>query len=157
MNLEYRKGSVEDSKVLAKYRVEFLNEVMGIDEHKDSQQLESELFDFFEKHIGDGSLIVWLAEDDRKIVATSSLVIWNVPLGYGGLGCQGRRGYILNMYTIDGYRKKGIGSELLNKLIDEAKSLKLEFVSLHATNDGLGVYKKLGFKEPQFPELKLKV
>jgi len=35
--------------------------------------------------------------------------------------------------------------------------MRLEFVNLHATNDGIGVYKSMGFEETKFPELKLKL
>ena len=157
MNLIFRKGRVEDSRLLAKYRVEFLNEVLGNNDTENAAQLEHELVEYFQEHIANGSLVVWLVEKDSLIISTSSMVIWSVPFGYSGLGKKGRRGYILNMYTLKAYRKMGLASKLLEKLIEEARILKLELLSLNATDDGIGVYKKIGFADSRFPELKLKI
>jgi GNAT superfamily N-acetyltransferase len=156
-NITYRKAEVKDANVLAEYRVKFLNEIFNIDVHSETEQLRIELVDYFRQSLTNNSLIAWLAKYENKIISTSSLVIWQAPLSYSGLGKKGKRGYILNMFTLKEFRKNGIASVLLEKLLWEAKSLNLEFVHLHATDDGLGVYKKIGFKEPLYPELKLKI
>lgn len=153
----FRIATINDVRTLAKHRIKFLNEVFDLKTHPDSEQLEIELIDFFYKSINDNSLVAWIAEYENQIISTSSLVIWKAPLSYSGLGLEGKRGYILNMYTLNEFRKKGVSSLLLEKLIDEAKKMKLEFVNLHATEDGISLYKKIGFKEPKFPELKLKI
>ena len=82
------------------------------------------------------------------------MVIWKYPIGFSGIGKNGR-GYILNMYTIKAFRKKGIARTLLNKLIDKAKELKLEKIHLHATIAGTHLYKSFGFKPPIYDELEM--
>ncbi len=155
--ITYRKAQEVDAGILSEYRVSFLNEVFGIDSHPNSGQLQVELEQFFIESLNDGSVIAWVAEYERKVISTSTLVIWKAPLSYSGLGCGGKRGYILNMYTLDEFRKNGIATVLLDKLIEEAKELNLELVTLHATVDGIRVYKNRGFQELDFPELKLKL
>jgi ribosomal protein S18 acetylase RimI-like enzyme len=59
------------------------------------------------------------------------------------------------MYTEKKFRKKGIASILLNKLINEAKALNLEYIHLHSTEDGIEIYRKQGFRDTKFPELNL--
>ncbi len=155
--LTFRKANVRDAEILSDYRIVFLNEVYGIDSHPDEEQLQIELVEYFTESLRQESVVAWLAEYDSKVVSTSSLVIWDAPLSYSGLGSKGKRGYILNMFTLDGFRKKGIASVLLEKLLSEAKDLALELVTLHATDDGIGVYKKIGFEESVFPELTFKL
>ena len=61
------------------------------------------------------------------------------------------------MYTLPKFRKKGIASVLLDNLISDARKLNLEYVGLHTTKDGIGIYKKKGFTAPSYPELQLKL
>jgi hypothetical protein len=46
---------------------------------------------------------------------------------------------------------------LLNELIKEAKSLGLKYLHLHASKDGIKIYRKAGFAEPEQPELELRL
>ena len=153
--ITYRKATLEDVETLAKLRVVFINEVFNIKNSKDSEHLKKELIEYFTNTISDKSVIAWIAEYENKIISTSTLVLWHAPPTYTGLGKKGMRGYILNMFTKKPFRKKGIASVLLEKLINEAKALNLEYVHLHSTQDGIGIYKKLGFEDTKYPELNL--
>ena len=84
------------------------------------------------------------------------MVVWQMPARYGGLE-SGRLGYILNLYTIPEARRKGICTRLLNELIKEAKSLGLTYLHLHASEDGINIYRKAGFVKPDQIELKLRL
>ena len=155
--ITYRKATLKDVEMLAKMRVVFINEVFKIKKSKDADQLRKELVEYFTTTLSDQSVITWLAEYDNRIVSTGSLVLWHAPPTYTGLGKKGMRGYILNMYTEKEFRKKGIASILLDKLIIEAKALNLEYIHLHSTEDGIRVYRKLGFQDTKFPELNLAI
>lgn len=155
--ITYRKAIQADAPILAELRVKFINEVFDIKNHPDAGRLKLELTEYFSQAIISESVIVWVAEYDNRIISTSTLVIWSIPLSYSSLNNNGKRGYILNMYTEKEFRKLGIASELLEKLIVEAKKRNLEFVSLNASEDGINIYKNRGFKEPKYPELKLKI
>ncbi len=54
---------------------------------------------------------------------------------------------------IDVIRKNGIASLLFLKLIEEAKQRNLDRVDLHATKDGEPLYRKFGFREPEYKVL----
>ena len=153
--IRYRKATLEDVENLAKLRVTFINEVFNIKESKDSDQLRKELTEYFTTSLTDQSVIAWISEYENRIISTSTMVLWHAPPTYSGLGKKGMRGYILNMYTEKAFRKKGIASVLLNKLTKEAKALNLEYVHLHATEDGIGIYRKRGFQDAKFPELNM--
>ena len=82
--------------------------------------------------------------------------MWQMPGRYGGLE-TGRCGYILNMYTIPEARGRGVCTRLLEELIKEAKSLGLRYLHLHASEDGVNIYRKAGFAEPKRAELALRL
>jgi GNAT superfamily N-acetyltransferase len=51
------------------------------------------------------------------------------------------------MYTAGAFRKQGIASLLIDKLLTEAKVLGFPAVKLHASSHGIGVYEKAGFSK----------
>ncbi|WP_109616814.1 GNAT family N-acetyltransferase [Sediminitomix flava] len=151
----FREAIVEDAEVLANYRIDFMDEVLGHENHPDVAQLKAELINYFSKSIKERSILTLLAEYEHKIISTAVIVISEAPPSYESLQNKGRRGYVLNVYTCKTYRGHGIAKELLAKLIQLAKKEQLEFLNLHATQDGINIYKELGFNAPKFPELKL--
>jgi GNAT superfamily N-acetyltransferase len=151
----YRRAELKDAAVLAEHRIIFIHGVFNTKANKKTEQLRTELIQYFNQAIPNKTFVAWLAEYENKIIATSGLAIWQAPLTYSGLGKKGKRGDILNMYTLPKFRKNGIASVLLDKLILDARKLNLEYVGLHATEDGIRIYKNKGFKEPSYPELQL--
>ncbi len=154
--INYRRANIDDIKILIDFRIRFLNELYNHPEDEESQTLKNVLQGYFSKAIPGHDFIAWLAEYDGKTIGTSGMVIWKIPSRYGGLE-SGRLGYILNMYTIPEARNKGICTRLLNELIKEARSLGLKYVHLHASIDGMNIYKKAGFVRPDLVELELKL
>jgi len=57
-----------------------------------------------------------------------------------------RRGQIGRMAVLEGYRKKGIGTELLQALIERGKSSGIKEFELHAQVLVIPFYEKLGFQ-----------
>jgi ribosomal protein S18 acetylase RimI-like enzyme len=76
------------------------------------------------------------------------------PPRYGGLE-SGKLGYILNLYTVPEARRNGICTRMLHELIREAKTLGLKHLYLHASEDGLRIYRKAGFANSKQTELEL--
>lgn len=58
----------------------------------------------------------------------------------------GKRGHIMNVHTEEAYRRQGIGSRMMNFLIDEAKERGVTEISLDATDEGRLLYEKCGFQ-----------
>jgi len=137
-------------------RVRFLNELYNHPENGETKILRKTLRQYFSEAIPSNNFIACLAEYDGKMIGTSGMVVWRMPARYGGLE-SGRLGYILNLFTVPEARRKGICTRLLNELIKEAKSLGLKYLHLHASEDGISIYRKAGFVEPDQPELTLKI
>ena len=154
--ITYRRATVKDIQTLIDYRVRFLNELYGHPENGETAILRKSMRQYFSEAIPSGSFIAWLAEYECKTVGTGGMVVWQMPGRYGGLE-TGRLGYILNMYTVPEARRSGICTRLLKELIEEAKSLGLRYLHLHASEDGVNIYRKAGFVEPERIELALKI
>ena len=154
--ITYRRATVKDIQTLIDHRIRFLNELYGHSENGETENLRKSLRQYFSEAIPSGSFIAWLAEYEGKIVGTSGMVVWQMPGRYGGLE-TGRLGYILNMYTIPEARRSGVCTRLLKELTGEAKSLELKYLHLHASEDGVNIYRKAGFLEPERVELTLKL
>lgn len=152
----YRRAEIDDIPVLVEQRVRFLNELCNHPEDAQTAIVRKSLQTYFIKAIPSKEFIAWVAEYEGKIVATSGMVVWQKPAMYGGVE-SGKLGYLLNFYTIPEARKKGICTRLLNELIKEAKSLGLRYLHLHASKDGIDIYRKAGFTEPDQPELELRL
>jgi GNAT superfamily N-acetyltransferase len=150
----YRRASVDDVESLVNYRVRFLNELYGHPEDEETEILRASLREYFREAVPSGRFIAWLAERNGRIDGTSGMVIWQMPGRYGGLE-SGRLGYILNMYTVPEARRKGICTRLLKELIREAKALGVKYLHLHASEDGISIYRKAGFAKPNQVELRL--
>jgi GNAT superfamily N-acetyltransferase len=152
----YRPATIHDIPVLVEYRVRFLNELYNHPEDAETAIVRRSLQDYFTKAIPSKEFIAWVAEYNGKIIATSGMVVWQKPAIYNGVE-SGKLGYLLNFYTIPEVRRKGIATRLLNELIEEAKSIGLKYLHLHASKDGVSIYRKAGFIEPDQPELELRL
>lgn len=152
-DLIYRRATQNDISSLVDYRLKFLNELNEKNDGEKTFLLKEELQKYFAENIKRDEFVSWLAEYDGKIVATSGLILWKIAPRYDCL--HGRYGYILNMYTLPEFRRNGISTELLKRLIVDAKLLKIDILNLHATKDGISIYRRFGFTEPIDPELEL--
>jgi GNAT superfamily N-acetyltransferase len=153
-NIVYRHATTNDAQALVNYRIRFLNELLNHPENEDIEVVKKSLLEYFSTAIPSKDFIAWVAEYDGRIIATAGMVVWRKPAIYGGAE-SGKLGYLLNFYTIPEARRKGIATRLLNELIKDARSLELRYLHLHASTDGISIYRKAGFTEPQRPELEL--
>ena len=155
-NIVYRRAGVDDGPDLVDYRVRFLDEQYNHPEDDRTRTLRRSLLEYFSKAIPSNDFIAWVAEFDGKIIGTSGMVVWQIPARYGGVE-SGNLGYLLNFYTVPEARRKGVCTRLLNELTEEAKSLGLKYLHLRASEDGINIYRKAGFVEPEMRELVLKL
>jgi ribosomal protein S18 acetylase RimI-like enzyme len=141
--MEIRKADMNDIEALVENRIEFVSslrnhEVEIIDDFKRYTK------EYMMEHISDNSMVCLIAEDEGKIVATVMVCYYQVlPLMSNLIG---NTGYILNVYTLPDYRKRGLASQLLNIIIEESRKRNVGKLYLNATDMGKPVYEKLGFE-----------
>ena len=139
--MNYRLAIKEDIPLLIELRKRQL-----IDEGQNPDvNMDQELVKFFNNHFADNTLVEWVAEEDGKIVGTAAILLFEFPPAF--TNPSGIKGYITNMFTVPEYRGQGLASELLKKVLDEARSRSVKNILLAASDMGKPVYKKVGFEE----------
>lgn len=121
---------------------------------KEDIDLRPALFDYYTRHMADGTFVSWLAEDDEKIVGTSGMSFVEKPPYFG---CpSGRMGLLSSMYTDPEYRRMGIARELLSRVVKEARDFGCGTIQITASDMGVKLYTAFGFvKNGNFMQYKL--
>jgi ribosomal protein S18 acetylase RimI-like enzyme len=140
-----RKANLDDIDNLIDFRIKFLSEIQEIPSVKDMEFFREILGQFLLDKMKSNEFIAWLAESNNEIIATNGLSFLQKPPHF--INMTGKFAYIMNMYINPKWRRKGIGSALLNKLFEEIKKEGIHSVVLHATPSGRLLYKKYGFRE----------
>lgn len=150
--ITFRKAEAQDIPELVRNRVMFLNELNS--RVQPPERFEDELEEFLLTGITDGSFVAWLADDGGEIASVGYICFYRIAPGYSNL--SGKIAYIQNIYTLPGYRERGLASEILDKLVNEARERGYGKLTLHATAMGKKVYERYGF-EPRGNEMELKI
>jgi ribosomal protein S18 acetylase RimI-like enzyme len=147
--IKYIQASAQHLPLLIDSRVEFLSEYWGKQDEQTENKLRAELKLFFEKEISAQTYISFLAMDGEKLVGIGGMKILQKPGSFRVP--DGRCGYIMNMYTLPHYRRKGIGQTILDKMIEAGQAMGIRFFELHATQDGEPLYIKAEFQKHKEP------
>lgn len=141
--MNYRKADMRDISSLVELRKKQL-----IDEgcYSDSD-IDDELKRYFSEGIEKHTLVVWLAIEEEYIIGTAGVCYFQYPPSF--TNPTGKIAYITNVYTRDEYRKQGVATELLELVMEEVKSEGCKFARLHASEQGKGLYEKIGFADAQ--------
>lgn len=141
--VEVRRSTLLDKEQLAQMRYLFFEE-KHVFSKEEKIQFEKETQRFLAVHL-DQTLISWHAELGGEIIAVAFLEIAErLPHPERKYG---RIGTVLNVYTKQAFRKQGLASQLIQKLLEDAQRLQLDKVELLATRAGYPVYQKVGFNE----------
>ena len=139
--LEYRRLTEDRLEEYIGIRISQLREE-GATEDID---LRPALRDYCRRHMADGPFAVWLALDAGRIVGTGGMSIVEKPPWFG---CpSGRLGLLSSMYTAPDYRRRGIGRELLTRVVEEARRQGCSAVHITASDMGVLLYTSFGFKK----------
>lgn len=87
----------------------------------------------------------WLAVNAAgEVVAGAGLMLLDWPPG--PIDHTATRGYILNVYTEQAYRRRGLARRLVQRLMDWCYDNGIYTVTLHASEAGRPIYESLGFR-----------
>ena len=121
---------------------------------KEEYDLSPALRDYYDRHFGDHSFRAWVAIHEGEIVGVCGMSIVEKPPYFS---CQtGRIGLLSSVYTVPGFRRRGVAKRLVNTAIRFAKMAKCGVIQLTASNDGVKLYTALGFTDNgNFMQMKL--
>ena len=101
-----------------------------------------------------GSYLGWLASsvsEPERIIAGAGVQLRDVPphpqpRANGKIDIvSGRQAIIQNVYTEPEWRRRGLAALLIKRIIDWTHEQGIESLVLHASDEGRGVYERLGF------------
>ncbi|MDP4178546.1 MAG: GNAT family N-acetyltransferase [Bacillota bacterium] len=141
MKIVYRKLIQNDLDIFIEMRINQLQEEGA----QPTLDLKPYLYEYYTKHLDDGTFVSWLAIDNKKIAATSGISFVEKPPYYSNP--YGKIGLLSSMYTLKEYRRKGIAKELLGRVVSEAKDYGCGTVQITASDMGVLLYTEYGFKK----------
>ena len=108
------------------------------------EKMERQLLDYFGRKLGH-DLIAFVARSEGRIISVVLLHVVEMPANVSLL--NGKYGVVLNVYTEENFRRRGICMTLMKNLLAYAKEKQIGRIDLSATKAGFPLYKKLGFVE----------
>lgn len=137
--LEYRRLRPSDIPTFTEMRIAQLLEEGA----QQSCDLRPALYDYYERHLAEGTFVSWLALSEGQIVGTSGLSVVEKPPYFG---CPtGRIGLLSSMFVRPDLRRQGIARDLLLRVVDEAKARDCGAVHITASEAGVHLYHSCGF------------
>ena len=141
--LLYKKATIDDLDFLVETRIEVLRAANKLDKSVDMTAIKEQSYDYYQKALSNKTHIAYLVFDGEKFVGTGGISFFRVMPTFNNP--SGNKAYIMNMYTSQCYRRKGIAYKTLDLLVLLAKERKITSISLEATEIGRPLYKKYGF------------
>lgn len=150
------KATLDDIDDLIRLRIDFLTMDQGRLSDQNEKDIRAQLKVYLAKHIPLEDFIAVIAKHPTgKIASAAFLIIQERPANPSFI--RGLTGTLLNVVTYPEFRRKGIASQVIGEIINEARQKGVSSIDLYATDDGRELYKKLGFVEPLYTSMRLKL
>lgn len=146
--ITYHKATLSDVADLVENRIAFALELSGEQPREKIEALREQMTGFFEEATKTGVCISILAKCENEIAGIGTVHIRQLPGNFKNP--SGKWGYVMNMYTVPKFRRRGVCKKIVNDLVDEGKLVGVGAFELHATKAGAFVYVQCGFE--LFPE-----
>ena len=143
-DIEYKIANKNDIPRLVTMRIGYIECDQGEISASNMEKMRVQMPAYFEKHLNK-DIIVFTARSSGKIVSVAMLLIIEKPANPNFI--NGRVGEVLSVYTLEEFQHRGIDTVLMNQLVQYSRENKIDRIDLAATDDGYGVYKKIGFKD----------
>lgn len=148
--IEYHEAGPKDLEIVLALRKQFSDELVGKQDPVLEEKLVNSLRDYFLKELSKNYLC-WYATVNGEVASIAGMTIRIQP---GNVrNPSGVWGYIMSVYTLPQYRRKGLSANVLRRLMQSAREKGVRAFELHATAEGEAVYVKEGFvkhKEPTY-------
>lgn len=150
--MEIRPATPSDAPVIAAFRRAMFVD-MGETDGAACDVMAAAFEQWVKEKMGRGDYVGWLAEVDGNIVAGVGLWLmeWS-PLPHD---LSNQRGRVMDVYTLPGYRRRGLARELMTALLNWSRAHGLHSLHLDASAMGRGLYEGLGFDAANEMRLRL--
>jgi GNAT superfamily N-acetyltransferase len=101
--------------------------------------------DWFGEHVGGPSFVGWIVEERGRPVAVGGMVLVSRPPYTGNR--SGLEGLVTSMYTVPERRGAGIGGQLLQAMLRDARRRGVGRMFLYSSSGARSLYRRYGFTE----------
>jgi len=130
-------------------------EVNGLTAEDVPSAFTQEAWNYFRRALKSETYVSIVAEVGGELVANAGVVIYekppSIPLGASLVG------YVTNVYTRPDFRKRGVATKLMEIAVDHMKAIGVSKLHLGTTDEGKGVYERVGFGPLKFTPLEVKL
>jgi len=139
----YKKATLADIEELVQTRIIVLRAANKLSDDVDMSEVENQSREYYTNAMTSGDHVAYLVYDEGQFIGAGGVSFYQVMPTYHNP--NGRKAYIMNMYTAPEYRRQGIALQTLDLLVKEAKARGNAQISLEATEAGRPLYEKYGF------------
>lgn len=154
MNLQIRKATVRDLDLLIEWRMRVLAEVFADHEAVDVDAVRRNNEAFYREHLEDGTHTACFASTENGEIVGCGGICYHKEMP-SPENLDGSCGYLMNVYTTPQVRGSGVGRQIVEFLIEDAKERKTSKIYLESSGAARRMYQKMGF-EPMEDYLKLR-
>jgi predicted acetyltransferase len=151
--ITYHIAGISDVEIVVDNRILFALELSGQQSPDKVAKLKKEMNTYFQRATAEGSCLSVIARCGGEVAGIGSVHYRQMPGNFKNP--SGRWGYIMNMYTIPKFRRKGVCKGILNELVSESRKKGITALELHATRAGEVVYRQNGFQVHDEPTLRM--
>lgn len=151
--ISLRPATADDAPTIVHHRRVMFREMGYLDESA-LETMAARFLPWLREKMQADEYLGWLAiTDDGRVVAGAGLWLMDWPAHI--VGKSERRGNILNVYTEPEFRRRGLARRLTKAALDWCRANGVDYVILHASEEGRPVYESLGFQPSN--EMRLKI
>lgn len=145
MSIEIKKIGLNELPTLMEWRMRVLEEVFKEYENIDWDSIKANNIDYYRTHLSNDTHTACFAYDENgTIVGCGGICYQNEMPSPDNL--NGTCGYLMNIFTVPGMRGNGIGKNIIEFLIADAKERKTGKIYLESSEDAKRLYANIGFQ-----------
>lgn len=143
MALQWKRAAAEDLPQLCETRLMVLRAANLLSEDAPLPQVEAATRAYYAERLASGAHTALLVLDGDRVVGAGDVSYYAVmPTVHNP---DGRKAYIMNMYTSPEYRRQGVARETLRRLVEDCHRRGVRHITLEATAAGRPLYERFGF------------
>ena len=149
-----RRAELTDVQTLVDLRLAYLREIEGLTDEDVDASLIDATRRYFMRKMPSSEYIGWVAlakpaaaADSRgalrtKVIATAGVFVYDRPPAPAGGGKEAR---IVNVYTVESWRGRGVGNALIEACVETARRGGVHRVLVDDSPAGRHLYERAGF------------
>lgn len=135
-----RPATESDLSEVIRLRLAFLADLGNTEIPEDFYAVS---LDYMQTHLANNTFLCQVGEVNGQIVSTGVICLYEyLPRPYN---LSGKAGYLYSVYTLPEHRGKGIGGQVVNAVIQQAKDAGAGELFLHAEDKAVPIYRRAGF------------